>query len=312
MLRRISVLLSIGFIVLSINTTVTAEEAPASATQEEWSPPSAGPITTWTAPLCGKSKFSVQPFFFYNIGRGSFDSKGDYKTLPSGDKQYQYQEQLVLKYGITDKLEIAGQMTNQENYIKQGGLSAHDTGLGDSYLLLRYCAIEEKGWLPDIDGMFQLKVPTGKYQHLDPNKLGTDLNGATSGPGAWAPGIGIDITKKLKPFIFHFDYIYSFPQEVSIDGVNTDYANFINSDFAVEYFLTKGFSLMLEANTFWQGDKYQDGARQPSTGVRYVTICPGIGWANDKIQTEIAYQRVVLGKNTPANDSVVLTCVYSF
>ena len=70
MLRRISVLLSIGFIVLSINTTVTAEEAPASATQEEWSPPSAGPITTWTAPLCGKSKFSVQPFFFYNIGRG--------------------------------------------------------------------------------------------------------------------------------------------------------------------------------------------------------------------------------------------------
>ena len=310
MIRRILCLFIIGLCFIFCKINASAEEV--TAPQEEWNPPSAGPITTWTAPLCGKGKFSVQPFFFYNMTRGQFDSKGDYKTLPNGDKQYQYQEVLLLKYGITEKLEIAGQITNQESYIKQGGLSAHDAGLGDSYLLARYCAVEEKGWLPDIDGMFQLKIPTGKYQHLDPNKLGADLNGATSGPGAWAPGIGIDMTKKLKPFIFHFDYIYSFPQQVHIDGVKTDYANFINSDFAVEYFLSKGFSLMLEANTFWQGDKYQDGARQPSTGVRYVTVCPGIGWANDKIQTEIAYQRVVWGKNTAANDSIVLTCVYTF
>jgi len=309
-MRRFFCLFIICFSFSFIKINANAEEV--SLAQEEWNPSSAGPITTWTAPLCGKGKFSVQPFFFYNIARGSFDSKGDYKILPSGDKQYQYQEVLLLKYGVTDKLEIAGQITNQENYIKQRGLSAYDAGFGDSYLLVRYCAIEEKGWLPDIDGMFQLKIPTGKYQHLDPNKLGVDLNGATSGPGAWAPGIGIDMTKKLKPFIFHFDYIYSFPQEVSIDGVNTDYANFINSDFSVEYFLIKGFSLMLEANTFWQGDRYQDGARQLSTGVRSLTICPGIGWANDKIQTELAYQRVVLGKNIAANDSIVLTCVYTF
>ena len=319
MIRRVFCLFIIYLCFSFTKINASAADAPASAsptqaTEEEWNPPSAGPITTWTAPLCGKGKVSVQPFFFYNMTRGQFDSKGDYKSLPDGDKQSQYQEQILLKYGFTDKLELAAQTIYQQNYIKQGGLSAHDAGLGDSLLLLRYCTCneKEKGWLPDIDGMFQLKVPTGKYQHLDPNKLGADLNGATSSPGAWAPGIGIDMTKKLKPFILHFDYIYSFPQEVSIDGVNTDYANFINSDFSVEYFLTKGFSLMLEANTFWQGDKYQDGARQPSTGVRYVTLSPGIGWANDKIQTMLAYQRVVLGKNTAANDSIVLTCVYTF
>lgn len=311
-MRIVFYLFIIGFCFVANNINANAEEVP--VVQEEWNPPSAGPITTWTAGLCGKGKFQAQPFFFYNMTRGQFDSKGDYKALPDGDKQYQYQEQILLKYGFTDKLELAAQTIYQQNYIKQGDLKAHDAGLGDSLLLLRYCTCneKEKGWLPDIDGMFQLKIPTGKYQHLDPNKLGVDLNGATSSPGAWAPGIGIDMTKKLKPFILHFDYIYSFPQQVRVDGVNTDYANFINSDFAVEYFLTKGFSLMLEANTFWQGDKYQDGARQPSTGVRYVTVSPGIGWANDKIQTLIAYQRVVLGKNTAANDSLVLTCVYTF
>ncbi|MDD5477921.1 MAG: transporter [Candidatus Omnitrophica bacterium] len=246
--------------------------------------------------------------------RGQFDPKGDYKALPDGDKQSQYQEQILLKYGFTDNIELAAQTIYQQNYIKQGNLRAHDAGLGDSLFLLRYCTCHEKeeGWFPDIDGMLQLKVPTGKYQHLDPNKLGTDLNGATSSPGAWTPGIGIDMTKKLKPFILHFDYIYSFPREVRGDGVNSDYANFINSDFSIEYFLTKGFSLMLEANTFWQKDKYQNGTRQPSTGIRSLTISPGIGWANDKIQTEIAYQRVVLGKNTTANDSIVLTLVCSF
>ena len=89
MLRRALVLILIGFIALSLNTTVTAEEAPVSATQEEWGPPSAGPITTWTAPLCDKGKFVIQPFFFYNRTRGEFDSEGKYH---GGDKEHQYQE----------------------------------------------------------------------------------------------------------------------------------------------------------------------------------------------------------------------------
>ena len=125
----------IGFCFVANNINANAEEVP--VVQEEWNPSSAGPITTWTAGLCGKGKFQAQPFFFYNMTRGSFDSKGDYKTLPNGDKQSQYQEQILLKYGFTDKLELAAQTIYQQNYIKQGGLSAHDAGLGDSLLLLR-------------------------------------------------------------------------------------------------------------------------------------------------------------------------------
>jgi len=275
---------------------------------EEWNPSSAGPITTWTAPLCGKGKFVIQPFIFYNRTRGTFNSQGHYDSLPEGDRKYQYQEQLFMQYGLTDRLEIDGQVVYQENYVKNAQGKAHDSGFGDSYLFLRYCALEEKGWMPHIAGLAQLKMPTGKYQHLDPNKLETDSMGA----GSWDPGIGVIMTKKLKPFILHADAVYSFPQRTKIEDVATRYANYLNYDAGVEYLLPKGFNILLELNGFLQGDKKEDGQRTPSSDINYITVTPGIGWSNDKIQILLAYQRVLIGTNTDANDSVVLTGVYTF
>jgi hypothetical protein len=276
--------------------------------EEEWNPPSAGPITTWTAPLCGKGNFVIQPFFFYNQTRGEFDTKGHYNPLPKGDVEYQFQQQLFLQYGIFDWLEVDAQTVYQENYIKQGGKKAYSNGFGDSYLFLRGRIIEEKGWLPYVTGLLQLKMPTGKYQHEDSEKLEADLMGT----GSWDPGFGLIATKRLKPFIFHADVTYSFPQRVRINGIKTWYANYLNCDLAVEYFLPKGFNLMLEANAFFQGDIKEDGVRIPNSNVKYLIISPALGWSCDKLQILLAYQRVVMGTNTDANDSVALTCVYTF
>lgn len=96
------------------------------------------------------------------------------------------------------------------------------------------------------------------------------------------------------------------------DGLKTIYGKYQNYDVGVEYFLPKGFNLMLEANGFLQGDKWRNGERTPSTDIRYLTIAPGLGWSCDKIQILLAYQRVVIGTNTDVNDSVVLTGVYTF
>lgn len=303
----------VAFLVINcffINNVLSQEISDGGA--EEWNPRSAGPLTTWTAPHCGKGKFVLQPFFFYNRTRGTFNTDGHYDSLAQGDKKYQYQQQLFMQYGLTDRLELDAQTVIQENYRKQGELKAHTDGFGDSYLFLRYCAIEEHGWIPHLTGLLQLKVPTGKYQHVDPNKLGTDLMGAASGGGSWDPGFGLTLTKKFKPFIFHADAVYSFPQKVMVDKVKTIYGKYLNYDIGVEYFMPKGFNLMLEANGFLQGDKWQDGDRQSSTDIRYLTIAPSIGWSCDKIQALLAYQRVVTGTNVDANDSVVVTCVYTF
>jgi hypothetical protein len=308
MLRKFFLLGYIGFFLIVARTNITAEEATVTQPQEEWNPVSAGPITTWTAPLCGKGTFVIQPFFFYNHARGTFNSEGHYKTLPNGEDKHQYQEQLFMQYGITDRLEIDAQAVYQENYAKRNDSKAHENGFGDSYLFLRYCALEERGWFPHVAGVLQVKAPTGKYQHLDLNKLETD----SMGTGSWDPGFGLILTKKLKPFIFHADAVYSFPQQTRIDAVKTHYANYLSYDFGVEYFLPKGFNLLLETNGFLQGDTKENGTRTFNSDTKYLIISPGIGWSCDKLQTLLAYQRTIIGTNTDANDSVVLTCVYAF
>jgi hypothetical protein len=192
--------------------------------------------------------------------------------------------------------------------VKQGGLKAHSDGLSDSYLFLRYCAFEEERLLPHITGVFQFKIPTGKYQKADPARLGTDL----MGDGTYDQGYGVILTKKLKPFVLHADAIYSFPQERKIDGVKTRYGQYLNYDLGLEYFLPKGFNLMLELNGFLQGHAKEEGVKVPSSDSRSLTVAVGAGWSNEKIQTLLAYQRIVAGKNADANDSVVLTFVYAF
>ncbi len=280
--------------------------------RDGWEPYAAGPITTWTAPLCGKNKLAIQPYFFYNYTRGVFDSDGHQDSLGENSKKYQYQEMLFFQYGLTDKLEIDGQFVYNQNYVRVEGDNANAAGFGDSYSFLRYCLVEENGWVPTVTLMNQIKYPTGKYQHAKEGDLGTDLNGAISGGGSFEQGYGFNLTKRLKPFVLHFDAIYNIPITTRVDSVKTEYGQYLNYDAGLEYFLPKGFNLMLELNGFLQGDRREDGTKIESSGVKYLNLGTGIGWSNSKIQTLISYQRVLTGTNTDANDSVVATFIYTF
>ncbi|MFH0827200.1 MAG: transporter [Candidatus Omnitrophota bacterium] len=275
---------------------------------EAWEPISAGPVMTWTAPLCAQGEFVLQPFFFYHRTRGVFDSQGHYDSLPESDKKYQVQQQLFMQYGLTDRIEIDAQILYQHNYVKQQDLKAHAHGLADTCLFLRYCVLEETTRIPHITGLLEAKFPTGKYENLDTDKLGTD----SMGTGSYDYGFGIIASKKLKPFVLHADLTLNFPQEVKVNNMKTEYAPYVNYDLGVEYFLPKGFNFMLEFNGYFQGDTREEGEKVSSSDVRYLTVSPGIGWSNEKIQTLLVYQRTLSGVNTDVNDSVVLTCVLPF
>lgn len=275
----------------------------------DWDPVSAGPYTTWTAPMVGKGSLAVQPIAVYSRTRGTFNDEGHYVAFSDGEKASQFQQQLFAQYGITDKWEVDLQVIYQENYATDtSGNKTHDQGWGDALLFTRYELIEEKAWLPQISGLLQVKMPTGKYQKLDPAKNESD----SMGSGSWDPAVGINLTKKFKPFMFHADAVMNFPQDVKIDGVNTRYANYLNYDAAVEYFLPRGFNLMFEVNGLYQGNTKQDGVKDPSSDARSLTLAPGIGWSNDSIQALLAYQRTVSGRNVDAVDALVATFVYTF
>lgn len=276
--------------------------------QNEWNPISVGPVTTWTAPLCEKGRYYIQPFFFYNRTRGVFDADGNYQSLLRGEKKYQFQQQLFMQYGILDCLEIDGLTALTENFAEQGNDSARSMGFTDSYLIIRYCLFYEKGWWPQIVSMFQAKMPTGKYEDADPDKLGTDLMGT----GSYDHGYGIVVSKRLKPFVLHADAIYNFPLETRIDGVKTQYDNYLNYDFGVEYFLKKGFNLMMECNGSVQGDTKEDGKKIRNSDTASFVTTVGVGWGTDRVQTLFGYQRTLMGTNTDANDAGVFTVVIPF
>ena len=277
-----------------------------------WEPVSAGPVTAWTAPHCGKGKLVIQPFIFYNRVRGSFDSEGKLIKLSDGDDSYQLMQQFFMQWGISERLEVDAQTVYQESYTTQSDLRAHAQGIGDSFLFLRYCFYDETKYIPDIAGLFQIKVPSAKYQDADPNKLGTDLMGAATGAGSWAYGIGLNFTKKFKPFVLHADAVYNFPQEVSIDDVETRHGRYLNYDVALEWILPKGFNLLAEFNALTQRDRLQRGQKIVDSGVKQFVISPGIGWSNKKFQTLLAYQRTLRGRNVAASDAIVFTIVYTF
>ncbi len=300
-MRSNAIVLAVGMLLLS-SCLALAEE------KDAWEPVSAGPATTWTASLAQKGKLAVQPFAYYNRTRGSFDAGGHYAALPKGDKKTQFQQFIFTQYGITDKWEVSAQTVMQENYLTQSGVKVHSQGAGDSYLFTRYELMEDQPWLPEATGLLQLKVPTGRYQHEDPDKLGADLMGT----GSWDPGVGINLSKALKPFMLHGDVIAAFPQKAQVNGVKTRNATSFNFDAAVEYFLPKGWSLLAEVNGFVQGEQASGGEKVGDTDNTSLALTPGIGWSNKRIQTLIAYSRTLIGTNTDANDTVIATFVWTF
>jgi hypothetical protein len=279
--------------------------------EEIWNPPSVGPVTAWIAPLCGSGKYTIIPRLFFSNTTGSYDTKSAFTKIETGSSANQSAQLLFGMYGITDKLEADVQLTYMENYAKNPLLSVSSSGLGDSLVYLRYCFAEENGALPHITAITQVKFPTGKYQYLDPAKSGTDYTASSTG-GAYDYGAGVVLTKSLRPFKVHLDSIYSIPAAATIDGVKTQYGNYINSDLAFELFLPAGFNLLGELNYFSQSDIYLNGVKSPSSGSNSLILSPGIGWSTETVQFLITYMRTLSGKNTDSVDSFVLSSALNY
>lgn len=280
--------------------------------EDPWNPPSPGPVVTWTAPVEKRGDLSVQPFVFYNRTRGIFDEEGHYKSYTDKDRKWQWQEALLLQYGLTDRLELAAYGTYQQNIVHQDGSSAEASGFNDTFLYARYLIADEKGWMPCVTAIAQGKIPTGKYQKFDDAKHSADYMGDPADGGLYDHGYGLIASKRLKPFIIHADCIYVIPVGRRIDGVKTRYGNYIIADLAVEYLLPRGFVIIVEGNAFVQGDTKAAGALVPASDSASLTFSPGIGWSNKDIQTLLAYQRTIAGKNIAVDDSLVATFVVRF
>ncbi len=275
---------------------------------EGWEPVSAGPVNGWIAPVCDTGELFIQPFWFINNIRGSYDSNGSYTALPDDDKATASQLYLYMQYGVTDKLSLAGQLLYIKNFTRQTGIEADSAGLGDSNLYALYCLQEEEKNKPSVTLLAQLKIPTGKFETANPDSLGTDMMGT----GSYDPGLGIILTKNLQPMILYANLICTVPLKATVDQVSTKYGAYWNYDAGMEIFIGHGFNILLEGNGFAQGKTEVEGAAAEDTNISYMIFGPGIGWSNDQVQALIALQTTTSGKNTDAANSWVFTFIYNF
>ena len=288
-------------LVIAAGNLLAADEA-------EWSPTSIGPVTTWTAPLCGTRNWYVIPRFYFTNFRKQYDNNGDKQSVGDDTTLTQQQQVLFAAYGLSNKLELNAQVTLDENHATIGDQSANTTGWADSYLVMRYCFIEENAQLPCFTGMLQVKLPTGKYQHAAADKLNTDITGT----GSTDLGVGVVATKKVKPVILHADLSIFHPFKATVDDVKIQYGNYVYYDLAAEYFIDHGVNFMLEMNGFWQGKETDDGTTVDESDGSYLQLSPGIGYTYKNFTTLLAYQLPLAGKNELINETWVLNFLVSF
>jgi hypothetical protein len=156
--------------------------------------------------------------------------------------------------------------------------------------------------------LFQIKVPTGKYQNVDASLLGADL----TGKGSWDMGAGLTLSKRMRPWILHSDLIYSVPLQAQVDNVRTTYGTYLNYDFAGEYFFEPGFNLELELNGVFQSETTTEQGTVPDSSSHLLTLVPAIGWSTQQIQALLGYQVGVLGINAWATRALVLSVMATF
>ncbi len=299
------------FILLLLITIIPAAGVDAEEKKDVWAPITPGPFTTFTAPVIVKNKFAFQPLYFFNIARGVFNGDGSYSSLPAKDYKYQQQIQLYTTYGITDCLEINAQPSWQISNIRSGDKSAESADFADMPINVRYCGVEETVWCPRITGMFMVKLPTGKFQKGDPEKLGGDLPGTGSTDYTY----GFSFTKGVYPIrtLFHLDLLLTnVPSSVKIDGVNTTFSNTYIVNGAFEWIFYKNFNILGELLWQAQGDKKLDGIRTADTGQNSLIFSTGIGYSRESWQVLIGYQRTLVGANVTANDTVAGTVIIIF
>ena len=276
-------------------------------------PATFGPIVTDTAIPIEKGKFAIQSTFGHSFVTGTF-TRNCQRDSAGGDFQSFFMN-WKLTYGLIDNLEVYALIPYERNWAgnvdepgPHGERFANSGGLGDVNLTLKYRLVEEAQKLPTVTALFSTDFPSGKFKHLNPGALGTDVTGC----GSYVFTLGINISKYIKPFILYGNLWYSMPTS-STDGNGRRYhGDFVTVNAAAEYPLSGKWVALLELTGSSSGGcLFGPQANVPQNSL--LSIVPGIEYmATDKFSLAVGLSIDLIGKNTDATITPVLSMVYAF
>lgn len=180
-------------------------------------------------------------------GHFNFEPYGFYTSYPQGFRNIEAVP--VLSVGLTDFLDL--QTTLPFDYSWDRGQHGNDIGdysLGLGIQLLRQ---KDNSWIPDLRFVVQEVFPTGRFENLNPDKLGTDQTGS----GAYQTFLGLNFQRLSTFQNDHYlrtrlSLTTAIPSDVQVEGVNAfggglltkgdvHPGNAYAADLAFEYALTQ-------------------------------------------------------------------------
>ncbi len=161
-------------------------------------------------------RLSFQPYIFATHNYGLYNQDWN---LSKESSLNQTALEIFLETGITPFLDISLLSNGFYNHSQHTKTFRY----GDTFLYLGFQMAEDQkdNWIPDFRFLLQETFPTGQYDHLNPEKHGTDI----AGFGSYQTG-GILVLRKVfhtfpsHPFNINLNLYYIIPSSVNIHGLS--------------------------------------------------------------------------------------------
>lgn len=157
---------------------------------------------------------NVQPYYYLSYATGAYSNSWRSEKIDTLRTQIL---QLPVKFGVIEKMDfgVVPQVIGQHRQ-SQSSWGIADCIISAGWQLLN--AKIQDPW-PALKLAFRSSLPFGKYRHLDPKKMRTDIHGT----GNYFPSVGLVGTKlyHLKGIHyveFRFASFYAFATHVSVKG----------------------------------------------------------------------------------------------
>jgi hypothetical protein len=209
-----------------------------------------GPLLAPSVHTIPQGHYDIEPYLFFFAITGAYNQNWNSQSNPN---YYNLNLLLPAWVGLTPWLDCTLQLQGFYQFT-QGERSVQfgDIPFGFNIQLLN----EQPGtWWPAIKLGLKANIPTGKYDHLNPNKLGTDIGGS----GSWQPSATLSVGRLFQVAATHFlsprlGFSYTVPNPVGVKdlsiyggtkGTNgTGYqGNFYYVDLGLEYNVARHWAL---------------------------------------------------------------------
>ncbi len=309
------------------------------STEEGSNPPwLTGPLIATSGNIVRSGHWNIEPYV-YAFAHNSFYNN-QWKSQ-SVDTLWNLHFRVPVWFGLTKWADVRVMPVWNWNYRNGAGCWALGDWNAQLDIQLHKDQLPHLSWWPSIKITIRETFPTGKYQNLNPNKLGTDAGGR----GAWMTTLILGMSKILHCYGDHylnlyFNGLYGIPTNVHVKGFNAYGGGYgangtvhpervTQFNVAAEYTLTRNWALACDVVGLWHSKTTFSGtaglAENPDenpaalpavnenqASIQY-SLAPAIeyNWSND-LGLIIGSWFTVAGKNSSHFSSAVVALNYYY